>query len=100
MKYCKTCLIPDTRPNGKFNEDGICIPCEFAKRSEEADYDERLAELRGIISSLISRRKKRRWQCIVGVSGGKEHSSSAMGTRKVGAESTVGFRRISTKTDQ
>ena len=33
MKYCKKCVMPDTRPGIKFNEEGICYPClNYEKR--------------------------------------------------------------------
>ena len=28
MKYCKSCIIPNTRPDQFFQEDGICIACK------------------------------------------------------------------------
>ena len=27
MKWCKKCVLPDTRPNLKLNENGICNAC-------------------------------------------------------------------------
>ena len=27
MKYCKTCLYPDTKPDLLFDEDGVCSAC-------------------------------------------------------------------------
>ena len=31
MKFCKRCVMPDTKPNLNFDEDGICDAC----RSQE-----------------------------------------------------------------
>ena len=28
MKYCKKCLMPDTRPGISFNEEGVCSACQ------------------------------------------------------------------------
>ena len=34
MKYCKSCIIPSTRPDQFFDDDGICIACKnFEKRN-------------------------------------------------------------------
>jgi N-acetyl sugar amidotransferase len=50
--------------------------------SYEADYEERLADLRAYVQRFISRRKKSRWQCIVGVSGGKDSTRQALWVRE------------------
>lgn len=82
LRYCKTCLIPNTRPNGRFNEEGVCAPCEFAKKSSLVNFDERLAELKTIVGKLTSHTRNRRWQCIVGVSGGKDSTRQALWARE------------------
>ncbi|PJE00519.1 MAG: LPS biosynthesis protein [Leptospira sp.] len=82
MHYCKKCLTPDTRPNGKFNEEGICIPCEYSNNSSIVNFDERLAELKKITNKLSARNRNKRWQCIVGVSGGKDSTRQALWTRE------------------
>lgn len=28
MKYCKKCVMPDTRPGITFNDEGICSACQ------------------------------------------------------------------------
>jgi len=37
MRICKTCVIPETFPGIKFNEDGICNYCERYKGSEKQE---------------------------------------------------------------
>ncbi len=27
IKYCKKCVMPNTRPGIKFDEEGVCYPC-------------------------------------------------------------------------
>lgn len=41
MRYCKTCLQPDTRLNAVFNHDCICPACVDYKRSKSVDWAER-----------------------------------------------------------
>ena len=82
MKYCRNCLIPDTRPNGKFNSQGICIPCQFSMQSKSVEYEERLSELKSIVRKFTYRNRKKRWQCIVGVSGGKDSTRQALWVRE------------------
>lgn len=81
MKYCQTCLIPDTRPLGKFNAEGICTACEFSVQSDLANYEKRFAELQLLIRDILKGRAKLRWDCIVGVSGGKDSTRQALWVR-------------------
>ena len=41
VKYCKTCLMPDTRPRIEFDDGGICNACHTAERKKEIDWDAR-----------------------------------------------------------
>jgi N-acetyl sugar amidotransferase len=82
MRYCKVCLSPDTRPNAHFNQDGICIPCAFAKKSCNVSYEARLRELRNIVHRQTRRRKYQEYDCIVGVSGGKDSTRQALWVRE------------------
>ena len=82
MIYCRTCLTPDTRPNGRFNEQGICAPCEFARQSRTVNYAARFAELQRLVMKRTAPQRHRRWQCIVGVSGGKDSTRQALWVRE------------------
>jgi N-acetyl sugar amidotransferase len=82
MKYCNICLSPSTRPNARFNNEGVCIPCEFAKSSLNISYEARLKELKQIVRRLSSRRKHQEYDCIVGVSGGKDSTRQALWVRE------------------
>ncbi len=81
MKYCKLCIQPNTRPNSYFGEDGICPACTYHhKVSVTADYDERFEDL---IKLLEPYRKKTKhgFDCIIGVSGGKDSTRQALWAR-------------------
>jgi N-acetyl sugar amidotransferase len=82
MIYCRTCLTPSTRPNGRFNADGVCPPCEFAQQSRAVNYWSRFAELQKIVAKKTAPQRHRRWQCIVGVSGGKDSTRQALWVRE------------------
>jgi N-acetyl sugar amidotransferase len=81
MIFCRCCLTPNTRPNGRFNEQGICVPCEFAQQSRAINYKARFAELKRLVMRKTARDRNRRWQCIVGVSGGKDSTRQALWVR-------------------
>jgi len=70
MKYCKRCLIPDTRPHIIFNEDGVCQACVNNDDKKTIDYDARFNELKELCSKY--RRDDGYYDCIVAVSGGKD----------------------------
>lgn len=76
MKYCKKCLQPDTRPDIKFNDDGICYACVYEEIKKNIDWDARKEELQKIADWAKS--KKRDYDCIVGVSGGKDSTFQAL----------------------
>lgn len=82
MMYCRHCLTPSTRPNVRFNAEGICAPCEFSAESQSVNYRARFADLRRIVAKRTARLRQRRWQCIVGVSGGKDSTRQALWVRE------------------
>ena len=49
MKYCKKCLMPDTRPGLKFNEDGICYACIHYDKQKDTDWNSRWNDLEKLI---------------------------------------------------
>lgn len=80
MKYCPNCLQPDTRPNSRFTDAGICPACDYFERLQHVDWQERYE----ILEDLLARRERRPGQsydCIIGVSGGKDSSRQALWIR-------------------
>lgn len=91
MRYCKKCVQPDTRPGIYFNEDGVCGACIFQDKVSGGggiDWKNREHELRRIAdqSRKISRAP---WDCVVGVSGGKDSTFQALYARD-----TLGLRTL------
>ena len=82
MKYCKNCLIVDTRPNIKFTADGLCFPCAYYVKPEMIDWDERKKELEEIIAFGKSHNHSG-YDCIIGVSGGKDSTRQALYVKEV-----------------
>ena len=77
MKYCKRCVQPDTRPGISFNKEGVCPACLFADQHENIDWEERCRELEKI-AELGRRHNVSGYDCVVGVSGGKDSTRQAM----------------------
>ena len=80
MKYCKLCLQPDTRPNTAFTEDGFCPACHYYEQSKAIDWQERYEILLDLIKD-IKRVPGQHFDCIVGVSGGKDSTRQALWVR-------------------
>ena len=80
MKYCKTCIQPNTRPNSYFGEDGICPACNYFKVNLQADWQERYDDLQDELSKY-KRKPGQFFDCIVGVSGGKDSLRQALWVR-------------------
>lgn len=80
MKYCTRCLQPDTRPNTVFTEDGLCPACHYYEQSKGINWQERYEILRDLIKD-IKRVPGQHFDCIIGVSGGKDSTRQALWVR-------------------
>lgn len=81
MRFCTTCLVPNTRPNGQFDVEGRCQACRFVEQQGHVDFEQRLVELEQRLEQLVRHRRRHRWHCIVGVSGGKDSHRQALWVR-------------------
>lgn len=69
MRYCSRCVMPDTKPDLHFDENGVCSACLNYDTRKEVDWNTRRKELEAILHRY---RSKNGWDCIVPVSGGKD----------------------------
>lgn len=68
---CSRCILPDSFPDLSFDADGVCNWChEYDRRFQAIDYA--TAERRLLEIFAWARRKKRAYDCVLGVSGGKD----------------------------
>ena len=82
ITYCKRCLQPDTRPNTKFNDDGICPACAYVSTKDHIDWDVRKKELEEICE-FGKANSSRGFDCLIGVSGGKDSTRQALFVKNV-----------------
>ncbi len=80
MKYCKKCLQPDTRPNTAFTDDGICPACNYFHKLGQVDWQER-TEILLDIAKDFPKSNRHDFDCIIGVSGGKDSVRQAVFVR-------------------
>lgn len=71
MKYCKKCLLPDTKPHLTLDEEGICNACRNYDTRKVIDWEQRKKELQDILNNYKSKDGSN-WDCIIPVSGGKD----------------------------
>ncbi len=76
MLYCKNCLQPDTRPNTLF-KDNLCPACVYNDSLKEVDWEKRKNELDEIVEYGF-KNKVSGYDCIIGVSGGKDSTRQAI----------------------
>jgi len=78
MKYCKKCLTTNLRPNSSFNADGVCIACEHYSDISNKSILPHLKTIKDMVKKNKTKRKKHpKYDCIVGVSGGKDSTRQA-----------------------
>lgn len=71
MRYCKKCVMPDTRPGIYFNEEGVCAACLTAERKKQINWDQRYKELETLCEKYRNRNGDY-YDCIIAVSSGKD----------------------------
>ena len=79
MKYCNKCLQPDTRPNTLFTIDGVCPACNYFTEYKNIDWHERSQILQDLVKQ--HRNPSAQYDCIIGVSGGKDSCRQALWVR-------------------
>ena len=82
MRYCKKCVQPDTRPSIYFR-DGICGACLYEESKKAIDWDNREKELKDIVT-WAKETTKESYDCIIGVSGGKDSTFQALTAKRLG----------------
>lgn len=75
MRYCKKCLMPDTKPYISFDKNGVCNACQAHEEKDHAlggiNWDAREKEFEKIILE-VKEKKAPFYDVLVPVSGGKD----------------------------
>ena len=86
MIRCRSCLIPDTRPDTEFVE-GECSACISYRKRQDTDWDDRKAQLIRLLE--WARAKGGAYDCIVPSSGGKDSTWQTLTLQELGARVLV-----------
>jgi len=83
LTYCKRCVMPDTKPDLKLDEEGVCNACRSYEKRKEVDWDARRVELLHVLEKY-RRHDGGNWDCIVPVSGGKDSTYQVVRVLQLG----------------
>ena len=54
IRYCRRCVMPETKPDIFFDEEGVCSACRHYERRGEVDWDARRDELDAVLERYRS----------------------------------------------
>ena len=89
MKYCNSCLIPETAETNTYDHRGICSVCKQIETKEKIDWEEREKQLDKIINE---HKNKYEYDCIVPFSGGKDSTFTLWYLTKIKNLKTLAVR--------
>ncbi len=70
MIWCKSCVLPNTRPNLIIEKNGFCSACNNHSVKTKTDWKRRELEFKILVKKI--KKVKLRYDCVVPVSGGKD----------------------------
>jgi N-acetyl sugar amidotransferase len=83
LKYCTRCVMPDTKPDLKLDEQGVCNACRAYERRKKVDWEALQKELPALLDKYRSKNGSN-WDCIVPVSGGKDSTTQVIRILQLG----------------
>jgi N-acetyl sugar amidotransferase len=83
MRFCSTCVMPNTKPGVVLDENGQCNACRTQKLKREIDWDQRRQELIDLCAEARDKNQGA-YDCVVPVSGGKDGFYQAYTMRELG----------------
>lgn len=70
MRWCRSCILPDTRPNLRIEADGRCNACHAHAARPAIDWRARATQLKDVAAAAKARSVG--YDCVIPVSGGKD----------------------------
>src|SRR3989344_7324076 len=87
MKFCAKCVMPDTRPDLRFDSEGVCDACRSAEKKHGLvenciDWNKRKEEFEELIRQHHPKGPPG-YDCVIPVSGGKDSFTTMYYAKKV-----------------
>ena len=83
IKYCKSCVMPETKPDLFIDEEGICNACRNYSKRVKIDWEYRKKQLLVILDRYRCR-SGNNYDCIIPVSGGKDSHAQTLRIMELG----------------
>ncbi|MCZ7527699.1 MAG: N-acetyl sugar amidotransferase [Acidimicrobiia bacterium] len=83
IRYCRRCVMPETKPDLWFDDEGVCSACLNYHRRDDVDWDARREELLAVLERYRSR-DGGNYDCVVPVSGGKDSTYQVLRMLELG----------------
>ncbi|EAI4429058.1 N-acetyl sugar amidotransferase [Campylobacter lari] len=82
MKFCKKCVMPDTKPDLHFDNEGVCDACRSQEaKNQEIDWKKREEEFLNLVKKY---KMHPVYDCVIGVSGGKDSTFQVLKCLELG----------------
>lgn len=72
MRWCSSCVLPDSRPNLFIGHDGICNACKSHAKKCNIDWSIRADQLHNVADWAKKSASSSGYDCLIPVSGGKD----------------------------
>lgn len=83
LTYCRQCVMPDTKPDLRLDDEGVCNACRSYEKRKGVRWDVRRLELLKVLEKY-RRPDGSNWDCIVPVSGGKDSTYQVVRMLQIG----------------
>jgi len=83
IRYCRNCVMPETKPDLHIDEQGVCNACRNYQNRKAVDWDARQKQLLEIVDRYRSRNGSQ-YDCIVPCSGGKDSTYQVLRMLELG----------------
>lgn len=83
IRFCASCLYPETKPDLSFDDEGVCSGCRSFKNRRKTDWSKRRQEFIAITDRYRSKNGSN-YDCIVPVSGGKDSTYQVVRVLEMG----------------
>lgn len=82
MIYCRNCLLPDSKPDLRLDENDICAACRSFERRADVDWRDRSKDFLRLVQDFGKNPSP--YDCVVPVSGGKDSTYQVLKVKSLG----------------